>query len=811
MKRSQRINRVSRKRSERSSKLLPIVLILAAGVLVLQLVFVGILVTTASATVYRYYNRVAVAGLDKLRSAPKLVDIQPTKILDRYGRLLWEVSDTSRGLHKDVPLSRIPLDLQEAIVATEDHTFWTNPGLDPKATVRAFLLDLAHRQALEGASGITQQIVKRLVLTNQPSFQRKIQEALISIAVARPHSGFSKAYILSLYLNTVFFGHEAYGVEAAARVFFGKHVWQLDLAQCALLAGLVQAPSYYDPLGPYGPQPALNRMHIVLGRMLTEGYITADQMHQAVAEANKFVFSEPGWSLTTSRSAAPYWTDWIEHLLTYGSAPDVKNGWYTDPLLANVVATHGGFASGLTIRTTLDLNMYDKAQQTMNDKVNMLAGYNVNDAAVVVLDPHSSECLAMVGGLDYYSKATGSQINMAAHPRSPGSSFKLFTYLTAFKQGWTPATMILDEPQTWPDPSEPSGVYAPRNYDLSWHGAVTLRIALANSFNLPAIKTISAVGIPNVLRTAEDMGLSYLRGQESRAGLSLTLGSIPVPLWQMAQGYNIVANGGIFRPMASILSIKDAGGNTIYSYKTPAGVQVIAPQYAYLITSILKDNYARVLAFGYNTPLRLDYPLSAPAAVKTGTSQFFKDNLTIGFTPNLLTATWVGNPDDTSMYNVEGVDGAGPIWHDFMEWALQYRNLPVLDFTSPPGILLARVSSSGYLADSRTAWPITDLFAAGTAPHQYDSGYGETYTRYRLYRNDFSVDGGTSGSALAGPVPVAPLAPISGTTPISGSVPSGYSGLLSQRPSDPNLCGGRSYTYTSVYVNGQLMWRYVCQ
>jgi membrane peptidoglycan carboxypeptidase len=288
----------------------------------------------------------------------------------------------------------------------------------------------------------------------------------------------------------------------------------------------------------------------------------------------------------------------------------------------------------------------------------------------------------------------------------------------------------------------------------------------------------------------------------------------------MAQAYNVVANNGVFRPMASILSIKDVTGHTLYTYHPPTGRQVLAPQYAYLMTSILSDNAARVPEFGTITPLRLGNPgdpITAPAAVKTGTSQDFKDNLTIGFTPNLLTATWVGNPDDSPMVNVEGVDGAGPIWHDLMEWTLQHRHLPLKPFTVPPGIVLAHVSSSGYLADANTAWPITDLFAAGTVPHTFDPGTGPNYLGYRVWAQDFSVDGGALDSAPAGPVSATGMLLHTVTVPSTSvlspnqTVPSGTSGLLSQRPSDPNLCGGRYYTYTAVYINGRLMWRYTCQ
>lgn len=828
MKRMQRINRVTRKQPRRPNRLLPLVLVIGGAGALLQLLVLGVLVTAAGAGAYTYYKHISTAGLNKLKTAPLLQNVQPTRILDRHGHLLMEISDTSRGLHQNEPLSRIPAYMKEGVVAIEDHTFWSNPGIDPHGIVGALYRDLKH-QGTFGASTITQQVIKMLVLGNQETPQRKIQEMMIALAAARPGSGFSKQKILWLYLNNSFFGSEAYGVEAAARVYFGKHIWQLDLAQCAMLSGLLQAPTAYDPLGPYGTTYTYPRTQEVLGNMQKYGYISALQQRAAMAELYRFKFTQPHWTIRPSSSIAPYWTNWITHLLTYKPSGVNDLGWYTDPTLAAIVTNAGGLAAGLTITTTLDLDTYQNAQSIMRNTISTFSSYyNVNDAAVVQIDPHTAECVAMVGGLDWNSSATGSQYNMAAQPRSPGSSFKVFTYLTAFKDPqthWSPSTMLVDKQTSWPDPSEPGGQYTPQNYDQTFHGAVTVRIALANSFNIPAVETINQVGVDNVLKTAEEMGVWYLRDHHSGAGLSLTLGGKAVPLWQMAQAYNTFANGGVFRPMQSVLGISNAAGKTLWTYRVPRGVQVVAPQYAYLITSILKDNYARVLAFGPNSNLQLgpDANLSVnwPAAAKTGTSQNFRDNLTIGYTPNLLSAVWVGNPDFTAMNGVEGVTGAGPIWQGLMEYSIQHLNLPWADFPVPPGVMLARVSSSGYLADRSTAWPITDVFAAGSLPHLYDPGYGPNYNnylQYRHYTNNFSLDGGTTTSLVSGAaslVPTTGASPLGGTTGISGTTtgpPSGYTGTLSQRPSpNDNLCGGRSWTYTSVYIKGQLRWQYTCQ
>jgi len=830
MKRTQRINRITRRRPPRKSKFWPIVLVIAALGLLLQLVLVGAVVTASGAGVASYYNTVSAEGLKKLAHTTRPQDIQPTRILDRHGHLLLEINDSSRGLYQYQPLSKMPRYMKDSIVASEDNNFYTNQGVDPNGLGRV-LRGALRGHITSGGSTITQQLVKNLVLNSQQNVQRKLQEIVIARAMSQPGTGWTKNKILDLYLNTVYFGAQATGVEAAARVYFGKDIWQLDLAQCALLAGLVQAPSLYDPIA-NGPTSALDRLRYhVLPNLVNYKYISQAQAHAALAEAKTFTFNAPPWNLPATTSVAPYWTDWIEKLLTYGGSNDKDI--HTDPALAAIVAQAGGLSAGLTITTTLDLTLYQHTQQVMQQQLASLSGLNVRDAAVVQIDPKTAECINMVGGVDYSKQ--GSYYNMAAIPRQPGSSFKVFTYLTAFKQGWYPSKMILDQPTSWPDPTltNPNNQYTPQNYDKAFHGAVTVRMALANSFNVPAVETIHAVGPANVVKTAEDMGVTSLAQNpdilNGHPPLSLTLGSEAVPLWQMAQGYNTVANGGVYRPMNSVLAIADANGDTLYTYKTPPGTRVLAPQYAYMMESILKDNSARVAAFNTGSVLQLgpdaQFPTNVPAAVKTGTTQFFNDNLTIGFTPNLLTATWVGNPDNSPMNQVEGITGAGPIWHDTMEWTLKRLNLPIENFTIPPGIVLAKVSSTGYLAGQYTRWPIVDVFPIGVVPHTYDPGTEDSLAEYRVLGQSFSVDGGAYDSSFQGDVSLSPEAimnvgqnanGVAGSTPIPGAAPgtttqpgttgTGAPGSSITVPYNPgshaNVCGGGFYTYTPVYTNG---------
>ncbi len=832
MKRTQRINRITRRRPPRKSKFWPIVLVIAALGLLLQLVLVGAVVTASGAGVTSYYNTVSAEGLKKLSHTTRPQDIQPTRILDRHGQLLLEINDLSRGLYQYQPLSKMPRYMKDSIVASEDNNFYTNQGVDPNGIARA-LQGALHGHITSGGSTITQQLVKNLVLNNSYNVQRKFQEIVIARAMSQPGTGWTKDKILNLYLNTVYFGHQATGVEAAARVYFGKDIWQLDLAQCALLAGLVQAPSLYDPIA-NGPTDALRRLRShVLPNLVKYNYISQTQANAAYAEAKTFTFNAPPWNLPATTSVAPYWTDWIAKLLTYGGSNDKDI--HTDPALAAIVAQAGGLSAGLTITTTLDLKLYQHTQQVMQQQLVNLGGNNVQDAAVVQIDPKTSQCINMVGGVNYSKQ--GSFFNMAAIPRQPGSSFKVYTYLTAFKQGWSPASMILDQPKSWPDPTtaNPDHQYTPSNYDLSFHGAVSVRMALSNSYNVPAVKTIGAVGPANVVKTAEDMGVTSLAQNpdvlNGRPPLSLTLGSEAVPLWQMAQGYNTIANGGVYRPMDSVLAIADANGNTLYTYKTPPGARVLAPQYAYMMESVMKDNSARVAAFNTGSALQLgpdtQFPTNVPTAVKTGTTQDFRDNLTIGFTPNLLTATWVGNPDNTKMNQIEGVTGAGPIWHETMEWTLKDLNLPIENFTIPPGIALVRVSSGSsgatpylpYLADQYTRWPIVDVFPIGAIPHTYDPDTEDSLTEYRVLGQSFSVDGGAYDAAFQGDVSLSPVAIMNvgqnaggvtggapGAAPAPGTTGTGAPGSSITVPYNPgshaNVCGGGFYTYTPVYTNG---------
>jgi membrane peptidoglycan carboxypeptidase len=324
---------------------------------------------------------------------------------------------------------------------------------------------------------------------------------------------------------------------------------------------------------------------------------------------------------------------------------------------------------------------------------------------------------------------------------------------------------------------------------------------------------------------AKRMGITTWDQSPDHYGLSITLGGAEVRLLDLTSAYGVFADRGVRHPPIAWREVKDIYGHVYAKFDDAhpnPGQQVLSPQVAYLITSVLSDDSAREIEFGTGSGL----VLSRPAAAKTGTTDSYRDNWTVGYTPNLTVGVWVGNADNTPMQDVIGITGAGPIWHDFMEWAHSYLNLPIENFSVPPGIVMARVSSSGYLASQSTAWPITDLFAAGAVPHQYDAGYGDNYTRYRILPYNFSVDGGTLDNTFSGPVSLSPS--VSGTpnpgapppqiTPLAGangstngSVPSGFSGTLPQRPSNnANLCGGRYYTYYPVTVNGQLVWRYTC-
>lgn len=623
-----------------------------------------------------------------------------TRLYDRHGRLLYEISDPRAGRHIAVPLERIPLALRQATVATEDASFYTNPGVDLRAIIRALWINLRGGEVRAGGSTLTQQVARNLLLDPQQrqerTLTRKLRETILAWRLAR---AFSKDEILTLYLNQTYYGHLAFGVEAAARTYFGKPVEQLDLAESALLAGLPQSPAAYDPLT--NPEAARARQATVLDLMVKQGYISEEQARLAKAEKLQF-------AATPFPIEAPHFVMYVWSLLEreYGEAL---------------------YRQGLVVTTTLDLDWQHAAETIARRHLARLKeeqpASNVNDAALVALDPHTGEILAMLGSPDYFDARISGAINMALAPRQPGSAIKPITYAAAFsgENPWTPATMILDVRTSFP--TREGTPYVPENHDRRYHGPVLVREALASSYNIPAVKALEYVGLERMVQLARALGISTFT-DTSRFGLALTLGGGEVRLLELTAAYAAFANGGYRVQPTAILAVatNDEQGTMDKGYSPAANRQpsapVLDPRVAYLITDILSDDDARAPTFGHNSVLHL----SRPAAAKTGTTTDWRDNWTIGYTPDLVVGVWVGNADNSPMDNVTGISGAGPIWHDFMEQVLKGR--PPLHFKEPPGLVRVEICAlSGLLPTPYCPHKRTELFIAGTQPTQADTFY----------------------------------------------------------------------------------------
>ena len=633
------------------------------GLILLVFIIVALVLVTVAAGIYEYYS--IAAGLPSVSDLQqRAAQFETTRILDRNGDVLYEILDPQAGRRTYVPLNEISPTLVAATIATEDKDFYSHGGFDPLAIVRAFWQNLTSGETVSGASTITQQLARALLLSpeerSQQTYLRKVHEAILATEIERRYS---KNEILELYLNEIYYGNLAYGVEAASETYFNKTASQLTLGEATFLAGLPKAPSAYDI---YTNRDAtLARFQGVVMGMLalsTERHcIHVSNTSQAVcvdgaAAANAIqeiqnrTFNPP-----TANMRYPHWVEYIRSLLESRFDPQTI------------------YRSGFTVYTTLDPDMQDTAQKIVTTQVNALTNKHVTDGALVAIKPATGEILAMVGSPDFNNVPNAGQINMAVSPtRQPGSSIKPFTYLAAFEKGWTPATLIWDVPTEFPPsglPNDPNPKYVPTNFDLKFHGPLTVRTALANSYNVPAVKTLQFVGVygdSGLIAMAKRLGITSLTRNDY--GLSLTLGGGEVSLLEMTGGYAVIANSGIKVPPVAILKIVDYKGNVVFQYQAPSGEQVLRPEHTFLMDSILSDNQARLPTYGTNSVLNLPFQV----AVKTGTSNDSRDNWTLGFTPDLAVGVWVGNADYSPMINTTGVSGAGPIWAQFMTYAINH-------------------------------------------------------------------------------------------------------------------------------------------
>jgi len=620
-----------------------------------------------------------------------------TQILDRNGVLLYKIyKDENRTL---VSLDSLPQHVKNAFLAAEDKDFYSHNGFSLPGLFRAIYKNLFDDK-LEGGSTITQQLIKNTILTPEKTITRKVKEIILAI---KTEHLFSKDKIFEMYLNQVGFGGPAYGIQEASRQYFDIDSQDLDLAQAAFLAGLTRAPSKYSPFGDQ-PELAHTRQQWVLHQMFKDGLITKTDLDKSIEEKIDFKSAK-------IEIKAPHFVMLVKSLLV--------------DQLGESMVTQGG----LKVYTTLDTDLQDRIQKIVTEEVQKIKSLNVSNGSALVTNPKTGEVLAMVGSKDYFNLKENGQVNLTTASRQPGSSIKPLNYALYFEKGHSPANIIEDRPVT----VRLSGneVWTPKNYDGKFHGTITLRQALASSYNVPSVLILLQNGVSNFADFAKKLGITTWN-DPGRFGPSIALGSLEVKMTDLATAYSTFANQGITTPLRTILKVEKntgellklvscpnqknlAGGDTVVNAEevicTPK--RNLSPTTAYLVSDILSDNGARSAAFGANSVLNIK---SAKVAVKTGTSNDLKDNWAIGFTENFLVATWVGNNDSSPMSKIaSGITGASPIWAKVFNTILEKNHEPK-SFTPPENLIKVPICIlTGTL--TCTGCPTrVDYFVKGTEP-----------------------------------------------------------------------------------------------
>ena len=657
------------------------------------------------------YFRQLLKELPPIENLQSFVPRQTTNIYDINNQLIAEFFTERRTF---IPLNQIPIHLQNAVLAIEDDKFFHHWGISPRGILRATINNLVRRRIAQGGSTITQQLSKVIFLTSERSFRRKIKELLLTLQLER---NYSKQEILQFYLNQIYFGRGAYGVEAAAKTYFGKHASELDLAECALLAGLIRAPNYYSPFN--NIQRAENRRATVLARMRKLGFISADEERQATGEP-----INPGGSYIPTR-IAPYFLEYIRSLL----APK-----YGEDLL---------YQGGLSIYTTLDIKAQSAAEEAIGRLVeydNLRRSYFENhhsspvpvQVALVALDPRTGGIRAMVGGRDFRQ----SQFNRTYQAqRQPGSCFKVILYTAAIENGYSPTTILNDSPlvylndgrdwrlaaqttdylKTLPKEwlKDPMKVWTPENYKKKYFGPVLLRTALEKSLNSCAVQIIMNISANRVIDYARRLGIK----SPLTNTYSLALGASDVNLLELTQAFGVLSNYGIRTEPYAIVRVEDKNGK-ILEENVPQETEVLNPATCFVMTNLLRGVVERGTG-------RYARNLGRPCAGKTGTTNEFTDAWFVGYTPDLVAGVWVGYDDKTPLG--EGMTGgslACPIWTDFMKKAL--REKPVLDFPVPSGINFCLIDRrTGLLALKNTREAYLEAFLSGSEPKSYLPASGQ--------------------------------------------------------------------------------------
>src|SRR5438128_3234511 len=660
--------------------------------------FVGIFILLqGAATGYAMLTR----DLPSLSEISNHASFKTAQIFDRKGQLLWEFYDPDGGKRTVVPLNEISQNLIDATLAAEDAFFYQHRGVDLRATIRSALLT-GSGTTQTGASTITQQLVRNVILSpeerRQVTITRKLREIILAYQLDEK---LPKDDILEMYLNEVYYGNQSYGVEAAAQSYFGTHARDLDVAEAALIAGLVQSPSEYDPTrrdvartADGIPVATKERQAYVLEQMTRHGFITEQQARDAYAEHIAIKTRQV-------ELKAPHWVMYVR---------DVVEQQYGAKTL---------YQGGLKIYTTLDNEYNDKMQQVLQDSKPTIATQGATNVSQIAVNPKTGEILAFNGSLDYNDESIDGQVNILTSERQPGSSIKPVIYATSFLKGNTPATTIDDRPTCWND--TPTHKWCPGNFDNIFHGQTTIRSALGNSLNIPAVKTLDFVGVQNAVDMGAKFGITtWGPDADKTMGLSLTLGGAEVKPIDMAQLYATFANNGLKIPLVAVTRIVDAEGGVLEDYRVPQGEQVIDPRAAYMINNILSDPAAKLFTYGPNTPLMLrqgDDPKGPlwPAASKTGTTDNYRDTWTDGYTPNVAIVVWVGNADGHPMHQTLSTLTAAKIWPASMKLSFDYFHLQPQEFARPDGLVERQVCGDTRM---RPGAPLcwNDLFFAESAP-----------------------------------------------------------------------------------------------
>lgn len=587
------------------------------------------------------------------------IDIKgSTKIYDRTGEVLLY------DLHQDmkrtvIPLSEISEYSKKATIAIEDAEFYSHHGIRITSIIRAVLANIIPGGSTQGGSTITQQVVKMTLLSPEKTIARKTKEWVLAIKL---DASMNKDDILGLYLNEAPYGGTIYGIQEASRQYFGKAAKDLTLAEAAYLAAIPQLPTYYSPYGQHRDDLD-KRKNLVLSRMRELGFITESEQEVALRETVAFLPQSP------SGIKAPHFVFFIKDYLESKYGKDAVE------------------AGGLKVTTTLDYAMQQKGEAVVKEYATInKEKFNASNAALVAIDPKNGDILTMVGSKDYFDKEIDGNYNIALAKRQPGSAFKPFVYAAAFEKGYTPDTVLFDLPTEFQTTCDALGraypgysqndCYMPENYDGIYRGPISLRNALAQSINVPAVKTLYLVGIKDALRTAKDMGIKTLT-DPSRYGLTLVLGGGEVSLLDITSAYGVFANGGVRSPYRSILKIEDANGRVLEE-ATTANTTVLTKNIALMISDILSDNVARTPLFGADSPL---YFGGRDVAAKTGTTNDYRDVWTVGYTPSLAVGAWAGNNDNSPMVKKTSGTIIAPLWHAFMQEVLP--SLPDEEFEPP--------------------------------------------------------------------------------------------------------------------------------